>query len=442
MVAPANSIHARTLAIYYEVTPGLPPGFVTVTLPGGSAAAWAALEGGNVDRLHHFEALPAPLKQSTIADPRVTDRVRKRFQMIKGLRNADGLSLVIGLHGSGSVTADTMTVTETGLMRLLEHCMGGLHLGNSTTVDVTVGDDFDYDVVSDTNLIHGAMVAIEDTDATGRLHPQRILTRDGAGAITTDQDLPFTLVAADIVNAVAVAYVDPDALVNPSDANASFVSVLIEEAGRAWEGVGGALQLDSIEFPRNDVPRFNITGMFSNVFPPSDGSPGLVTWTGVITGEAGIATGADSKLHIQDKGTTTTQCFDVVGTVTVNPGINRIRIEVDTECDENLQGTAGYTTDPGETTIEVPVILDPVEWQDGFDTDQRYNVKWYQVAPAGSGWVVQMPDGELQEAPEFGEANEIGIHNLKFVGHEDESMDALSPANPELARSNIVVGFF
>jgi len=442
MVASANSIHARTLAVYYETTPGQPPGFVSTTLPGGTAAGWAAAEGTTAFRMYHIEALPAPLRQSMIEDPRVTERVFKQFEMIDGLRNADGLSIVVGLTGTGATTAPTATATATGLSRLLGHCLGGTHLGDSSLLDTTVTSDTDYDVVTFANAIHGSMFALADDAAPGRAFPQRILTTDGAGNVTTDQDVPFTAATSDVANAVVVNYIDPDALVNPSDANASFVSVLIEEAGFAWEGVGGALTLDSVEFPRNDVPRLTVSGQFSNVFPPADGSPGLVTWTGTITGEAGIAVGADTKLHIQDKGTTATQCFDVVGAVTLTPGVPRTRIEATTECDENLQGTAGYTTAPEDTILEVPVVLDPTQWQDGFDADQRYNVKYYQVGPAGSGWVVQLPDAELMEAPEFGEANEIGIYTLRFKGHEDESMDALSPANPELARSKFVIGQF
>jgi hypothetical protein len=430
-----NSSHPITFAVHYEQTIAQPPGYAAVTAPAGQAANWASDEGTNTDRLRVIEADPAFIRQSAIEDPRLQSRIFAKDTPIKGLRNSDGGSFSIGLTGSESVTTATNQVTETAFMRLLEHCWGGLLRGTATEVAAAPSSDVSYDVDAATGMDEGAIVFVADTDSAAKLYPQRILTLSGT-SITTDQDLPFAIAENDVVHPAACIFIDQDALANPADAASSTVSVHIEKAGQSWDAVGCQIQVDSIEFPRNDVPRLNMSIFAAAGYAPGDLSVGEVTWTGSVTGAAGLGIGADTKVHLQDKGTTTTACLDVVS-MTVTPGVPVVPYDTVTECDAGMQGRAGYGTKPEDCIIELQCFVDTGH-QDDWDTTQARVIKIYQVGPAGSAWCVMAPEAYLLEPPTYSEANEAGMMTLRFICHEDDSLDATA-SDTNLSRSKLIL---
>lgn len=432
MVATASSIHPSTFAVSYETT--------FANAPADDASTWAADEGTTADRLYHLEVDPAFIRQAAVVDARLTDRIFKKAVLdpLKGLRNAEGGSVVLVLHGSESATTAASAVTETGHMRLLEHCLGGLSLGYSSAL-TGVTTNTSFTLTTATGVDEGVMYALEDADDTGRLFPVRVLTDAGAGAITTDRDLPFTLATADTAHAVALAYIDQDALSNPADANASTVSVLVVKGGKVWELTGAALQLDSIDFPRGEAPRFtcSISGAYSR--PPDDGAPAEPTWTGTVQGGQGLVVGADTKLHVQSKGTVTEALFDIVS-ASLQVGVPRTPMDTVTETTARAQGRAGYTTAPSDTVLEVQAYM-AAGFQNNWDTTQSLVVTFYQVAPAGSGWVIHGSDAVLMEPPERVAGNESNLYTLRFEFREDASLDATA-TNLDRSRSKLLVGLY
>lgn len=430
MVATAHSSHPTTFAIFYETTPGTPP---------ANAAAWAAAEGSTADRLAVIDTDPGNVRQAAVVDPNMVDRTFGKNAPIKGLRNAEGIPLVVKLTGTGATTDAGNQVSETALLRLLGHMMGGKWRGNSTVLDATVTSNVDYEVVASTNLEVGGFVTVEDTDDANRPFPQRILTKSG-DAITLDYATPIgTIATSDVIQGVAAAYIDDQALMNPSDGSASTVSCLWQKANGLWQLAGGRIQLDSIEFPRGDVPRLNCTIMGSYAQPYGDGAPTAPTWTGSVQGESGLAIGADTKCFIEDKGTTTNTLIDVIS-AKVTPGIPVQPLDTITEITDNMQGRGGYGTKPADTIIEVQAFLD-TGWQDDWDNGQAKVLRLFQVGPAGTGWFVHASECYLMDPPAYGSANEAGVQTLRFICHEDRSLDSTA-GNLDLARSKVIVGQF
>lgn len=428
MVATANSIHPTTVALFTESIFATPP---------ADASAWAAAEGTTVDRIRVVEVDPAFVRQSAVVDPNLTDTLFGVNDPIKGLKNADGGGMVVQLHGTGGTTAPASQVSDFALLRLLGHVFGETTRGYSSAL-TSVTSDTEFELTTTTGVDEGHFYALEDADDTGRLFPVRVLT-ESTGTVTVDMDVPWTVATADVAHACAYVSIDPDALQNPADANASSRSILIEKAGQAWQIAGCKLQIDSIEFPRNEPPRMALSIFGAKGYPPGDGSPGIPTWTGTIQGAAGLAVGADTKLFIQDVGSTTYELIDVVS-VTVTPGIPVTPLDTVTETDDNAQGRAGYGTTKGDTIIEVQAFFD-TGWQDDWDTTTEKVIRYFQVAPAGSGWFVHASRAVLMDPPEYGEEHDSGIQTLRFLCKEDRALDSLA-SNVNRARSKLIVGMF
>ena len=428
------SSHGTTFAVFYETTPGQPPGYVALTTPQGTAAGWASAEGSTADRHRVHEADPSWLRRSNIEDPAVTPRVFAKNVPIAGLRTADGGSAVITLHGSEASTADSSQVSETSLMRILKHCLGGLKRGYTTDVAAAPTSTVDYSITSATGLEAGMFVGLEDADATGLVWPQRVLTISGT-AITTDRVAPFTIAVNDVVHAAATAYIDTDALTNVDDADYQTVSILIQKnEGTPWLGVGGKMQLDSIEFPRNEVPRLSLSLYSSAAYAPGSDSISAPTWTGTVQGDSGNAVGARTYLYIQTFGSTTANCYDAES-VAVEVGVPVVPIDTRTQCDE-LEGRAGYTTEAADTILSATVLLD-TSWASGFDATTAYTVTYCRVGPAGDTWVVQLPKAYLKEAPTYADASGTQWHSLQFVAHEDA---ITTGSTDELIKSKLLIG--
>jgi hypothetical protein len=68
-------------------------------------------------------------------------------------------------------------------------------------------------------------------------------------------------------------------------------------------------------------------------------------------------------------------------------------------------------------------------------------VRLFQVAPAGSGFFVHASRAILNESPEQGDGNETKIQTLRFVCHEDRTLDATA-SNLDRARSKLILGLY
>lgn len=430
MVASAVSMYPSIFALFRETTPGTGP---------ANAAAWAAAEGTSAYRLWHLSVEPDDIVESVVEDQRLSDRIFKHpnLKPIKSLRNGEFPATLV-LHGSGSTTADTNQVSLSGLMWVLEACLGGLSRGYRSAISA-VASDTQMTLATATGLDEGQMYALEDADAAGTLVPVRALTLPGAGEMTTDMEPGFTVTTSDVAHAVAVAYIDQDAISNPGDGSAIHLSAYIQKGSHIWEANGGTIELESFEFGRGDVPKFNVKVRFAYCKVPGDGAPSAVTWTGTIQGDAGTAIGIKHKLHVQAKGTATLNTYDAVS-VKLTPGVPRPRRNTVTENTSNMQGTAGYGTEPAPTVLEVQAFID-TQFQDWHDAGTSLVVKWYYPGSNGNGWVIQGSDCVLMAAPKRIGGEGSNLYTLQFEMREDRSLDALA-SNLDRARSKLLIGMF
>jgi hypothetical protein len=433
------STHPITFAISYESTQGQPPGYVETTAPAGSTAQWATDEAAasTAFRMRVESADPSWIRgESAIEDKRMRARIFQVDKKIHGLRNGDGGALSLTLHGTEATASAGNQVAETALSKFLGHCLGGVAYTNSTTAAL-VSTDVSYDLTVSTNADEG-LVVVPMHATTGLGHPQRILTLS-TDTVGTWPEIPGTLANTDVVSGAAIAYIDPDALMSPADANASTVSVHYENAGQSWDAAGCRVQLDEITFAVGETPSLKCTIGAGATYPPGDGGIGSVTWTGSVTGAAGLVTGSETFLVLTDKGTTTRTTY-CVQAIKVTPGVPAVRATSVTECGDNLEGMSGWVTAPADTIIEVTALID-TSHQDDWDTDQAKALLWYQSAAAGAGWFVLAPECYLMESPEPAEHDGTRTVVLRYRCHEDESLDATA-SDLNSARSKLQIGMY
>lgn len=426
--------HATTLAIYFESAIGQPPGFVELTTPQGTAAAWASAEGTDAFRLRPIAAPNEWMVRGMIEDPTLTQRLFQKYQAIPALTQADGGSFTLTVHGSGSTTADGVQITEIADMKVWEHCWGGLKRGYTTAVATLPSSSTDFDVDSATGLEPGMFIAIEDADAPGLLWPVRVLTVSGT-SITTDRDLPFSIAEGDVVHAMATAYVDDSHLTNLADANYSTISVMVQKGSNTWLAVGAHASCTGVEFPDGDVPRANFNVDSGATFVPGRNTPGAPSWSGTVQGQPGKAIGARTYLFIQEFGSTTDDCFDARVTG-IDPGVPISPINVNTQCGQ-LEGRAGYLAGPGDTLLNATVFLN-AEWATGFDDQTYYTVTYCQVGAPGEVWAFQLPKCQIQMDPVYTDDSNTQWHALTFLGHEE---GITTGSTAELIRSKIIRGW-
>jgi hypothetical protein len=427
-----STFHESTFAYFKETTHGQGPGYTT-SLPYGTQAGWEAAElAGTADRLRHYECDPTGIVGVNIDDPAMVNRVFAKNSPITGLAAGQFGPIVLGLTGSGSTTADTNTITETPLMTFLEHALGGMTLGTSTTVGATVVSASAYDFASATGQAVGQLVAIEDAGATGTLYFQRIQTLSGSTA-TFDAACNFTPVQSDICHAVACFYPDADDLACDGT-DYSTLSCYVQKGTDRWQATGCKMQLDSISMARGEQPKFNFSAFSTNNFPPSGNSIAAPDWTGSVEGVAGVPVGIKTTLRISHRGTATYVCVDAES-MDFQAGVPVVPLDTSTQCDDANEGRAGYTTQPGDTTLTVNVFLD-ADWQDDFDANQELDVCIEQRSAAGAAWCIKLPSCYLMPSPGYGQSAATNMQSLTFVAHED---DTITTEN-SLTRAKFLIG--
>lgn len=433
-MANPSTIHESTFAFYVESTPGQPPGW-TSSLPYGTAAGWtSASSSGDAPRMRHFEADPTYLRPSVIADPAMVDSTYQKNAPIPGISSVEGGAIALGLHGSEAATAGASQVSQTDLMTLLEHSLGGIHRSNTTAVASSPTSGVEFDVDSATNITPGCLIALEDADATGELYAQRVLTVSST-SLTGDELPNFTIAEDDVVHAVATLYPHAANLM-AGDSDYTTLSLFYQKGDKRWLGTGCKLQLDGITMARNELPLLNFSAWAANAFPPSSNSISAPTWTGSVSGIPGLPVGAKTTVRISDAGTSAYTCVDVVS-MEFEAGVPVVPLPTVTQCQGEMEGRAGYVTGPGDTVLTVQVYL-AAGWQDDFDGVQNMEVTIEQRSEAGKFWCLKLPLCNLMESPEYGQSDEVSLHTLKFLAREPSNVT--NGSYPELAKAKFLLG--
>lgn len=385
---------------------------------------------GDGQLVDHLEADPGAIAQSLIEDATLNFRAFTKRRFIKGIRNADNLKVKLNWHGTGTVTADTVAVAQTPLMEILEHCWGGQTRTKSTTC--TGGTALIPEIASADTIDEGVFIGFEDLGDPGRVHIRRVIAVN-ALAVTLDQALPFTPANGDKAHGCCITYIDEDVLEDSTAGDRTFAWRL-ERSGTdaVYEFVGTKAML-GISMPRNAPPALELS-VFAGNFKHEDLTK--ETWTQTPSGQAPLAIGRDTKLFVQVYGTHTStdlHCQQMA----VETGVPIVPIDTVTEVDALMEGRAGYSIQPMDTTL-TPVIVPQVnDWEVGLQADTMYKLRYSQIAQAGKAWAIHASRCEIGETPKFTGVNSVQGVSVKFRAHED--LENSSAGNAKLWRSKLIL---
>lgn len=428
-----RSIYRSTVAFYKETTPCLAP---------ADAAAWAA----NGTSVEHLSANTDDVKQTFLDDMTMERRSLSTGTRVKrkGIRN-NGAKVSLKLHGTGTTTADTVTVTETYLGTLLEHCMGGLYLGTSTTV---TGGTATIPVLDDVaDLIPGCFIAFQDTTSptaknTGKLHPRRVLSIDvGTKAVTLSEALPFTPAATDKAHGVELNYVG-EAWLEDAVAAGGTMSWWFQKAQTGtdllWQVEGAVASPKFGGLGRGELPQLDLDIMAANFKHGADDDLAWVDFP-APEGHAQLSCGRDILCSIATYGNTAANYLDIAS-VEFDPGYTRVRNETTTENIDRFEGTASYTYKPGKVRFTVSINQYANTWYANLADDTYFRITFYQPGDgsgAGKMFALHIAKAQLVETPQRTDLNEN--HAVKLVFEAMEPSDATEASNEDLEKSLFTV---
>ena len=389
-------------------------------------ADWDA-DGYLVD---HLEADPGVISQSLVDDATLETSVFDERLALKGIRNQDSLKIKLNWHGTGSVTASGDAVTQTPLMKVLEHCWGGQVRTKSTTC--TGGTALIPELASVDTISPGVFIGFEDLGDPGRVHIRRVLAVNTL-AVTLDQGLPFTPANGDKAHGTCATYLDEEAIEDTTDGNKT-LAWRIERSGSdaVYEFRGTASNL-AINVGRNAPPSLELSVMAGNF-----AHEGLTkeSWTQTPSGQAPLACGRDTKLFLQVYGTHTNtdpHAFSVA----VETGVNRTPIDTMVEVEAGMEGRAGYSLGRGRTFMSATLTPMTKAWEVALQADTIYKGRYAQVAQAGKAWAVHCSRMEIAETPKFATASDTQATSVKFMAFQD--LTNADASNQRLWKSRIIL---
>ena len=354
----------------------------------------------------------------------------------RGLRNGE-FPFDLHLHGSEAVPADDAVVVQTRVSRLLEHCLGGEHLGRRTTAKVAgTHTTTSVELTNSTDFVLGEMVNVVDADAPLTANPRRVISIAG-DIIGFDEALPFTPVDGDIVHAMITSYID-EAIIADSHANNNTFAWHIQKGlpalgSELWEAQCCKSALTSIAVGRDDLMRGSIQTMFADWQGPND----LVapTWSNAEEGLAGTVIGPTGRLFLQDYGSTVQKSFKVES-IGIDVGVPVTRIPTVTEDTANSPGTGLYAFGPAETLITLNLVhLTSALWDD-WDDDVFKQMRYSTRRQAGNVMAIACPRCEVVQSPVRGQAADVSSTQVVLRAHPDTT----AVATTALWRSKILIG--
>jgi len=419
------------LSFYTESTPCTPP------------ANWAA-DGTPIE---FVSANLDGVAEEQLVDPTAEARhlaVGNR-QRIRGRRNGTH-TIVVKQHGTGVVTADGDTVTQTALGTLWTHCLGASHLGTS---HVITGGTATQPILDDvTGIIPGCMLAFEDTsspvaDYDGFPVCRRVLSISTL-TLTLSEALPWTPAADDPVHACITAYPVAHTL---RDAVAAGLTT-------SWyirEGDHESLntRLDGCVFNAKieglspgGLPTFTLEGMNANFAQGAADGLSDITNLPAPTGQPQLSMSLDVTLSIQEYGTSTVN-LQHANSIAFETGIARSKVETATGILDRFHGLATYSFTPGSTKFTVTIPYHANTWHAGLKAGTSYRITLTQPGTgggAGSGFCIHLPRARLVETP--GKAPVGDNHGVTLAFEAAEPSDTTGGSNVDLQKARFLVAMF
>lgn len=418
-----TSIKPSQLAYFPEVTQGTGP---------ADAAAWVS---GATQIRHLGETLDVSgIEQAVVEDERSQDDIFSLEYSVKGLRNTS-FPFSVYMTGSGAATAAGNQISETPLMTLLEHALGGMHRSNSTTLTGGGHTTTTINVTSATNIIHGCLIAVEDV-TDGTIAVRRVLDVNTL-AVVLDEALPFTPADNDLVHGMATIYVDETVLVD-SSSGPTTMSWLIQKGLAAalenFELNGCKSELKSISLQRGGLPALAFETMAASFDPP--GTAPSPTWTATPSGFAPVSIGPDTVVTYQTQGTTTLAPIHV-SDFSVEVGVPVVPVDTNTEVEDGMEGRQGYTTQPADTIVTMNIVPFGSSHWTQFAADTLRRVRFYKRANEGQIFAVHFSRCEIKP-PKRGTAGAVSSSQVTLRAHKDAT--SAEASNQQMWRSKIVLG--
>lgn len=421
--------HPSQLAFFQETTQGTPP---------ADGAAWVS-DGTRI--MHIAEELDlSGITRATVDNVNAVARAFEQNQKVLGLRTIDDVGFAVYATGSGATTAGGIQISETPLMTLLEHCLGGLHRSNSTTIG-TVTSQTEYILGAATNIIPGCYVVIRN-DVTGRCEPVRVMTV-ATNTITVDKAPGFTVTTDCTVEGCATAYIDQAVLRNSDGSGGPFTFSYLAQKGLAGQLenfvlMGCKTTLSGLELSRGELAKLSLS-MHAGSYADGAAAPSP-SWTSPPVGSAPFVVGPECACFFQNRGTTTTNLLDVTS-LSFEFGMPVERITTLTESQANMQATAGYITTPSDTMASVSIVpYYDNNYVTDFEAQQVKTLRYMRTTGRGQGFAVAMHRCELAANPSRTAENSYSTTSLSLRALEDQ--DNASASNLELWKSKFVVALF
>ncbi len=434
----ATSKHRGTEVIIYEAA-----------TQGNSPADDSTTYDASGDRIHTVgEVDITSIDQALVEDERSVSRIFERAgQMVRGLRNTS-ITLSTYLTGKEATTADGSQATETALARLLEHGLGGIKRGNSTTAKVAgTHTTTSIELTSATNWEAGMLVGVIDaSDNRGLVHIRRIidLTVD---VITLDRALPFTPVDGDKVVGGITIYCDQDVLEDSGAGSNRTHSIFVRKGGssgtvRELLGCKAALSLAALN--RGELPTVALEYQCATFRTAADDGTGDVSaisstpsFSGTLNGAAPLHMGRDTSVYLDDYGSTSATSKHVNG-LEVGLGVTVAPIETVTSATASMEGLAGWTLSKPDPTASMTIVPHGSEWETDLQGGTYKAFAVERRGAEGSAFAIVMPRCEVSSTPKTGDNGEVLAEQVTLRAHEDQD----SVGTTDVAKSPILIGLF
>ena len=434
----SNAQALSQLAFALETTQGDPP---------GDAAAWLA-EGTQLR--HIAESLdPSGIVRESLEDLRSQSTLQGTEQRVTGIDNPE-FTFEVYPNGLGVVTPDASQVPAEAIHNLIGNAMGGQSRGTSRIVAGGGHTTTDIGLDSVATVEEGEFVAIQFATPVGNFPATASFVRRvvavNALIITVDQALPATPVDGDIVHGVTASFIDEDRICDSDGPGGPFTLSWLIQKGfpgtgvarrEAWEIRGAVTTMQAFSFTRGETAKMSFQIMGGSHADPSTAPWPVWPASPAPGGFAPFPIGPLHQTWLEDFGTSTNTLVNL-STFEVEPGIPRVRVETVTSTGSTMEATAGYASEPTETTVTVgidPLTID--KWAEQAAATFKA-LRWTNNGPPGAGFAVHFSKVSYVQEPARGVNNATTRTDVQLKAHPDEQFGATA-TNTKRARSKLII---
>ena len=402
------------------------------TVFGTDPGSWAA----SGQTLHHDPAAVdlSGVGREMVENPRQVADVFEVPDKLHGLFGGS-IPLSLPMHGTGTVTADTVQVVQTDLGEILEHMLGGDKRTYSSTCGAGNLTTTTFDPALTTDIDEGVWLAIADAGDANRLFFTQCASWDGT-TWTSDVVLPFTPANGDVLHGVEANYIDSSALIDGGDTDtfAWLVQKGVVGSKECFLFTGAKAEFASLTLGRGTPAMLGINVHYAKHVGPDAQSE--VTLALTPNNSAPAIVGGDADFWMEDDGTTT-RTLHKVNELTLTPGVPVLPQDTITTHNANTPGKSGWTTGPSDTLMSLNLLEVTTAWWDDFQADTKQVARYQNTGSAGNAFGVHMSRAQIIETPKRGTAESLSSSMLSLRANRDSVNAAAGTA--QLWQSKFVI---